>query len=661
MNKRKILIFAGTTEGRHLVEYLQKYAVRLHVCVATPYGERLLKASENISVSHERMDAHQMSALMQNFLPDYVVDATHPYADEVTKNIRAACDACKCSYLRLVREKMSGEGLVTYVTSTDEAVAVLQKTEGNILVTTGSKELKAYTQLENYKERVYARVLSVKSSVEQCEASGIEGKHLICMQGPFSVEMNRVILKDYQISWMVTKESGRSGGFLEKYEACQQMGTKMLVIGRPDEDEGLSYHEMCRYFREQLNLTPSYKVTLVGIGLGSQAFMTEAAKKACEEANVCIGAKRMLGVVPQGKKTVCMYKTEEILRWLFEHPEYDNAAVLFSGDIGFYSGAKKLREQLENEENVEVRVISGISSGIYLCNRLGISWEDVRFLSMHGRALPLISYVRTNEKLVILTENADKIRAMMKTLVSYGYGALKTAIGCRLGYADEKISAGTAADFCEYSGDALAVIYLENVRASKSLRLGIPEDTWIRGKVPMTKEEVRCVSISKMRLGQKMTVYDIGAGTGSVSVEAALQIPDGRVYAIEQKAEAIELIEKNKQKFGADTLEIISGKAPEAIRTLPPPDVVFIGGSGGQMKEILKLVLQKNPRVRVVINAIALETVAEVLAFFEETKPKMCEVIQLQVSKGKIAGAYHMMMGQNPVYIITCSWNGEEE
>ena len=188
---------------------------------------------------------------------------------------------------------------------------------------------------------------------------------------------------------------------------------------------------------------------------------------------------------------------------------------------------------------------------------------------------------------------------------------------------------------------------------------GIPDSAFIRDKVPMTKEEIRTVSLSKLRLGRDSVCYDIGAGTGSVSVEMALRAPYGKVFAIEKKELAFELLKKNKKKFAAENLILIQGTAPEALEELPAPDQVFIGGSSGNMRQILELLLQKNPQVRIVINCIALETVAETLNCIKELAVTDTEIVQVSVSKAKEIGSYHMMMGENPIYIISCTGNGK--
>jgi len=169
----------------------------------------------------------------------------------------------------------------------------------------------------------------------------------------------------------------------------------------------------------------------------------------------------------------------------------------------------------------------------------------------------------------------------------------------------------------------------------------------------MTKEEVRTVSIAKLKLTKNAVIYDVGAGTGSVSIEAALQGENLRVYAIEKNPDGAELIRKNMQKFRADQIQVIEGVAPEALEALEMPTHAFIGGSTGQLKEIIQCIKKKNPDVRIVINAISLETVKEAMEAMEEGLLADPEIIQLNVAKSKKLGRYHMMTGLNPIYIIS--------
>ncbi len=177
-------------------------------------------------------------------------------------------------------------------------------------------------------------------------------------------------------------------------------------------------------------------------------------------------------------------------------------------------------------------------------------------------------------------------------------------------------------------------------------------DEWfIRGEIPMTKSEVRAVSVSRLELQTNSIVYDIGAGTGSVSVEAALKVPKGHVYAFEQKEEGCALIQANAKKAGLTNLTVVPGKAPESLAGYPAPDRVFLGGSSGNMEEILDLVTELNPAVQLVINVIALESLSQAMAWFQK-KGWEPEVVCMQVSRAAKRGPYHMMQAQNPIYIL---------
>jgi precorrin-6Y C5,15-methyltransferase (decarboxylating) len=177
----------------------------------------------------------------------------------------------------------------------------------------------------------------------------------------------------------------------------------------------------------------------------------------------------------------------------------------------------------------------------------------------------------------------------------------------------------------------------------------------------MTKAEVRAVSLSKLQLSPDATVYDIGAGTGSVSIELAKACPLGQVYAIEGKQDACALIHKNAQKHACYNLQVIEGWAPDACDELPPPTHAFIGGSSGNMEAILRMLIRKNPSVQAVINLIALESISETMRCLKEMNFTQIEIVQMQVSKARQVGNYNLMTAQNPVMIITCQYVRKQE
>lgn len=241
------LIFAGTTEGRELIEFLiPKKDVQITACTATEYGKILLPSAPNLTVLSKRLELEAMVTLMQANAFDSVYDTTHPYAVLVSQNIRNAAKKTNLPYFRVIRpeEEFEDDGTIVYVNSMADAVSYLSGTTGNILSTTGSKELSALCKLPDYKDRVYARILSNPEMVSSSFQLGFQGKHLICMQGPFSEELNMALIHQFNISYMLTKNSGKLGGFLEKVNSAKQTNTTLVVIGRPLKEEGFTLDEL---------------------------------------------------------------------------------------------------------------------------------------------------------------------------------------------------------------------------------------------------------------------------------------------------------------------------------------------------------------------------------------------------------------------------------
>lgn len=251
----RILLFAGTTEGRRLVQNLSSLPVSIYVSTATEYGKECVEAGTNVEVMAGRMDEREISDFIQMHKIDIVVDATHPFARVVSENIRNACSAGKKEYVRCLREKQDMSVLeaenVVFKSSVKEAAEYLKGTAGKVFISTGSKELKLYTQIENYQDRCYARVLSTPEAVQESAEHGFKASHLIAMQGPFSKELNTAMLRATGARYFVTKESGKAGGFQEKAEAAEETGAVLVVITRPEES-GISSKETLEYIKGQL-------------------------------------------------------------------------------------------------------------------------------------------------------------------------------------------------------------------------------------------------------------------------------------------------------------------------------------------------------------------------------------------------------------------------
>ena len=370
----KICVFGGTTEGRELVEFLNAQLCEVTACVATEYGQALLPEAERLTVSARRLPADEIKALLTDRHFDLVIDATHPYAASITKSIARACAETGVERWRLLRGASDAPEDAVFVESTEKAIEFLDQTEGNILLTTGSKELKAYSQIKDFAERVYARVLPLEDSLVLCREAGVKAAHILAMQGPFSEEMNTAMLRAIGAKWLVTKDGGAAGGFAEKAAAAAKTGVRLLVIGRPAEADGIGLSETVARLCARFSFGRVPHVCVVGIGPGSEAAQTGEVRAAIEHTDCLIGAARMLEVAARpGQLRVAAIAPDAIAAAIAAHPECSSFTVLMSGDTGFFSGTKKLLPLLPN---CHVRVLPGLSSMSYLCARLGKRYEE---------------------------------------------------------------------------------------------------------------------------------------------------------------------------------------------------------------------------------------------------------------------------------------------
>ena len=657
----KICIFGGTTEGRKLAEFLSGQPCDVMVCVATDYGQTLLPEAEHVSVSARRLPVGEIVSLLTEHRFDLVIDATHPYAQSITKSIARACRETGTPRWRLLRGASGVSPEHTYVETVSDAAAFLSGTEGNILLTTGSKELAGFSQLPGFSERVWARVLPLQSSLDACAQAGLPASHIFAMQGPFSEAMNTAMLRTIGAQYLVTKDGGAPGGFEEKESAAKSAGARLVVIGRPPEEEGLSLSKTISALCARFGFAPKPEVFIAGIGPGSEALQTQEVRAAIRRADCLIGARRMLDAVagPQ-QLTIDAIAPETIASHIAQHPECGVFCVVMSGDTGFYSGTKKLLPLLKA---CRVRVLPGLSSMSYLCARLGVSYEDAVPVSLHGRDFDIAREVRRRRKVFTLVGGDGGMQALCERLTQAGLGHVRIAVGERLSYPDEAITRGTAQELRSHTFDKLSAALIENDTPNEIVTPGLPDEAFLRnlepGKlVPMTKSEVRSICLSKLRLTPNAVCWDVGAGTGSVSIEMARLCADGTVYAIEKNEQALALLEKNRESFSASNMKIIPGLAPEACRDLPAPTHAFLGGTSGSVRDILALLLEKNPHVRIVATAVTLESVSALSSCMADFE--IAECVSVQVSKASPLGRYHLMQAQNPVYIFTLQNGGAD-
>lgn len=662
----KVIIFGGTSEGRMLSECLCRNKIAHTLCVATDYGEEVLEPSEYAHVLQGRLDTQQMADLIQSEQCLVVVDATHPYAVEVSKNIRKACEMTEMKYLRFLRAE---EAVIdvkndVIVSSAAEAAAYLDGQEGAIFLTTGSKELPAFTAGVHETERLFVRVLPSVQVVASCRELGLEGKQICAMQGPFSEEMNRALLQQTKASWLVTKDTGITGGFPEKVRAARSLGVRLVIIRRPEES-GLDYESVLQALEPVLKqkiegnsarILEKRTISCIGIGMGTLDTLTHEAAETIRNADILFGAKRILesvehmpGLLHESQERVEEYRSAQIAEYLSTRPHLTRIVILMSGDVGFYSGARLVQDAFPDEK---IDYYCGISSVVYFASKVPTSWQDAKLLSAHGRSLNLLNCVQRYPKIIMIVSGVEDVRAICQELVEAEMTYVHVTVGTNLSYQEETVTSGTPEAFLQAETTGLHIMLIENPQAKHIIVPGMSDESFVRGKVPMTKEEIRILSVAKLQLTEDSIVYDVGAGTGSVSMECARLCTSGTVYAIERNPEGIALIRENSKKLRLSNVKAIEGLAPEALMDLPAPTHAFIGGSAGNMGEILDVLRAKNPSVRIVINTIALESISEVMQLLKE-RGYDADIVQISAAKSRVLGRYHMMTGLNPVYIIT--------
>ena len=405
------------------------------------------------------------------------------------------------------------------------------------------------------------------------------------------------------------------------------------------------------------------KVTIIGAGPGNPDLLSRAALDAIDIADVVIGAHRALvGIdVPPDVVRCELVKTADIVAALTDAASWQRAVVVMTGDVGLFSGARRLVEALSGDAQVDVRVIPGISSASYLAARLARPWQDWRFASAHGVACDIVAEAERAGELFLATSGGEDPSRLSGELVKAGFGDAHVTVAERLSYPDERITCATASEIAGQTFDDLNVMLIEFAGGAGSpagsrwpyASSGIPDELFIRGDVPMTKQEVRAVALAKLRLTATDTVWDVGAGTGSVSIEAALVARAGSVWAVERNAAGVRLIRENADAFGCGNVHAVPGVAPEALAKLPVPDAVFVGGSAGELPSIVEAALEKNSQVRLCVPCVTVETLTEACALLSGSRFKGFEACQVSAARAEAVGSHHLMKAQNPVFLVS--------
>ena len=399
------------------------------------------------------------------------------------------------------------------------------------------------------------------------------------------------------------------------------------------------------------------KVIVTGMGPGDSGLLTAEAEKTIRQADVVLTSKRLAQDLTKLNSEVKVMGVMETVDFIRLHSkERMTVCVAASGDTGFYSIASTIEKRVGSD--VKLEFCCGIGSLSYFASRLKIGYEELKLVSLHGKSKSIVPYVCYNRRVFALTGGEIKAHHIVQSLVDAGLSQVMVHVGERLSLNDERIVSGRADQLRDLRFDDLSVVIVENENCTNPYRT-LKDRDFIRGKSPMTKEAIRNLTVMALEIEPDDVVYDIGAGTGSVTCAMALKANCSFVWAIEKEEEAAELIEQNADKLGIRNIRLFRGTAPCGMEDFPPADKVFIGGSTGNLQQIVETTLSKNEKAVFVVTAVTLETLSETVRVFDSlnfTKEIFCA----NISAAQKLGKYNLMKAENPVYILKGARTVEE-
>jgi len=396
------------------------------------------------------------------------------------------------------------------------------------------------------------------------------------------------------------------------------------------------------------------KVYVVGAGVEGQEGFSVRALELAESAEILFGGERQLDLFPdfEGEKVTIGDNLAEVVEKIEKTDR--RVVVLASGDPLFFGIGRYLLRNLTDEE---IEFIPNVTSVQYAFAKIREPWDDAVFVSAHGRGLPgAVDRIVANDKVAVLTDEKNTPAAIAREMIARGRDGYAAWLCENLGAEDEKITPTDVKGLLEIEAAPLNVLILikeyEAGGVGTTPTLGIPDEEFATSKKLITKEEVRVVTLAKLKLRHDMTLWDIGAGSGSVSIEADNLLPNGRVFAVERNPQCVGFIKENLQKFNSRHVTLVEDEAPSCLDDLPDPDRVFIGGSGGNLWDILEGVDGRLPAGgRVVLNAVTLDTLTAANEFFDNAGYQV-EVTSINVARTRPLTDYKMFEAYNPVYII---------
>ncbi|MGA7828068.1 MAG: precorrin-6y C5,15-methyltransferase (decarboxylating) subunit CbiE [Geobacteraceae bacterium] len=402
-----------------------------------------------------------------------------------------------------------------------------------------------------------------------------------------------------------------------------------------------------------------HKIYLVGAGIEGWEGFGSKALEAINSADLLIGHQRLLDIFPDFKGEKQTFSDLSMMLDLLKSSD-KRVVVLSSGDPNFFGVARFLFRNLPKER---IEIFPNVTSVQYAFARIKEPWDDAIFVSVHGRGLKgAIDRIIAADKAAVLTDEVNSPSAIAKELINRGAEGYDVHLCEDLGLPTEKFTRTDVRGLVDLQASPLNILILIKAwepNLENYPLLGIADDEFTTARKLITKQEIRAVTLAKLQIQNDLVVWDIGAGSGSVSIEVGNLMPNGKVYALEKNPQYLAFIRENLKKFSAKNVMLVEAYAPEGIDELPNPDRIFIGGSGGMLDEIIDAV---DKRLKsdgiIVLNAVTLDTLTKAVEFLEDHGYTV-EVTCINVSKTVSLTEYKMFEAHNPVYIITAR-RGEE-
>lgn len=397
-------------------------------------------------------------------------------------------------------------------------------------------------------------------------------------------------------------------------------------------------------------------VHVIGAGIAGHEGFTPQALDLIERSNLLCGPEHLLALFPDYSKQrhqVHAFDHGALVEALQKHD--GNAVVLASGDPLFFGIGRYLLRNLPEEL---IEFLPNVTSIQYAFAKIREPWDDAIFVSVQGRPLKdVVDRIVSNDKAAVLTDAVHTPAVIGRELLSRKRSGYKAYLCENLGTADEKIRVTDVRGLLELDAAQLNVLLLIKQYEDENLEhvpiLGIPDEDFVSIKKLMTREEVRVITLAKLKLRHDMCLWDIGAGSGSLCIEADQLLPNGRIFAIERNDECLQFIKENLERFNSRNVALIEGNAPDCLDALPDPDRVFIGGSGGRLWDILEAVDQRLATGgRMVMNAITLDTLTSASEYFANAGYQT-EVVTVNIARTRTDSNYKMFEAQDPVFVIT--------